>query len=455
MNNSKLPRRQRSWWKRPSTWLVGLILPLCAILGGFWARELSAKRQAQQLLSELRLKGKPVDNASMELKFVSTTSSENTLAWSEAAYAASGWASTMGQDLPHFGMSSTPASAFIDGAWPEAERVGEFLTHLQPLLQRLHEAADKTSGPVWQPIHFDGFYTLLGSIQERRSLSRLLVLDFDYAVFVKDRERALRNLKTARAAITAYQWDAFLVAELVNLAQTGLMYASIGKSLQSDMWTASDLNELKRLVGPPIDVASRWPKLYEFELAASLATINSTADLGSDFGQLNMVVSRMAKLPSSQLRFLDDMQRIGALGQNDLEQLLKSTANLDRPENRGLIASMLATGVRQFARAYVNAEESRRTLLTAIALKQYKLSQGSYPAKLDQLLEESKMDVTRAELEGIDHSPLGYQLDGQIAFLWNTRPANNDLGKITAELPEFNSETGYSKDHYGTLITLR
>lgn len=420
MNNFKSQAVPRSWWNRPTLWLACWLLPALVILAGFLLREWTAQNAVQQRLEELRLVGKPIDNASMELVFVSSTSTHNTVAWNEVAYLASGWASTMGQDLPYLAGQSLPVAALVDGQWPESARANEFLLLLEPFFRRLHELADKSSGPVWQPIQFSGVGTLLGSIQESRSIGDLLALDFDYAVFVKDRQRAVRDLKTMRAVIEAYNWDTFFVVELASFARTHVLHDAIARSLQADLWSAEELVTVRSLVAPPIDVAKRWSKIFDFELAASLATIRDASNWPAEYGTQGLFMGPFSRLPSSQLRFLQDMQQIQLLGQNDLKTLWEVCRSFDQHRNHGTIASIYAPAVGSIAKSYVSQEESRRILIAAIALKCYQLRHGSYPGKLDAVLEDKGIEITRTELEGVNHAPIGYQVDGQQAYVWNS-----------------------------------
>ncbi|MFO0940597.1 MAG: hypothetical protein U0930_07500 [Pirellulales bacterium] len=468
MSKSPNPAGMRSSWSIPSTWVALFLTAIVVAVGSFVLREFVAKQQVANRLEEIRRSGAPTDDASMESLFTTVANTDNSVAWNELGFLASGWVSTMGHDLPAFGNEVTPATAYTDGTWQSGDRVGELLEQIQPLIQQVHSAADKTNGPVWQPIHFDGFNTLLGPIQEARSISRLLQLDYEYAVFIKDRQRALRDLKSSCAAIRAYQWDMFLVGELVNIAQMGMVYNSVGQSLKSPMWTIEDLNELKSMFDKPIDLNSRWNKLIATERAAalpSLTDIENTASMlaavrgnNNDFGSSIFVWA--AKLPSSQLRLLKDFDEFKVVGKSSLENILHESSKIDQQGSRGILSSLVSPSVTALARVYINMEESRRMLLAAIALKQYKLSHGAFPMNLEELLSDSTLSITRGELEGVDHTLFRTRLyDAQTIVIWNTRSINgygNSLPSFDAEIPKHDKNSGYPSDgRYGTVISFQ
>lgn len=449
-------------------WVTGLFIVIAIATGGFALREFSASQQFANRLEEIRRSGMPIDDASLESMFTTVTNTDNSVAWNEVGFLASGWVSTMGHDLPAFGSTTTPASAFLAGDWPAGQRVGELLEQIQPLIQQIHLTADKTNGPVWQPIHFDGFNTLLGPIQEARSISRLLQLDYEYAVFTKDRQRALRDIKSSLAAIKAYQWDAFLVAELVNIAQIGMLYNSVGQSLKSPMWTIEDLNDLKQMFDKPIDANSRWTRSCASELAAALSTVTSIQNTGSTFpvtGRTNDNFGTSfflwaAKLPSSKLRLLNDFDAYKSVGTASLENILRESSKVDQQGSHGILSGLLVPSFEAVARVYVNMEESRRVLLAAIALKQFKLSHGDFPKGLEELLGDPSLGITRGQLEGVDHALFGYKyFESQPVFIWNTRLIVGNgasLSRFDADPPKHDSDSGYpTESRYGTVISLQ
>lgn len=460
MSESIKPTTKRSWWNKPSAWVGGFFLVVAAMIVVFAMREFSAKQEFTRRLEEIRKSGAPTDDASLDAMFNTITTSDNSVGWNEFSNLASGWVSTVGYDLPCIGSGVTPVSAYTDGDWPMGERVGELLQQIQPLLQQVHEVADNTNGPVWQPIHFDGFNTLLGPIQEARSISRLLQLDYQYAVYTKDRQRALRDVKSSLAAIKAYQWDSYAVAEFVNIAQMGMVYNSVEHSLKSSMWTVEDMRELAKMFDKPIDLKSRWSKVSSTELAAALALIQRELNEPSGLRIESSVFVWAAKLPSSQLRLLQDFQAYQSVGNASPDNILFEANKIDQQGVRGMLSGAVIPSTTQIARVYINMEEARRMLVTAIALKQFKLTHGEFPLNLELLLNDSTLGITRGELEGFDHRLFRFKHnDAQSVFIWNTRPVvgvTDLLPGFDQDIPKYDKDSGYPLDgRYGTVVELR
>ncbi len=448
---SSQPNNQRSWIRKPVTWLAITLTVLIGLLAGVVGRELIAKRQLNQQLSDLKAKGVPVDNSTMESYFVSTTSTENSVEWRAlSGVFASSWIFTLGADLPYVGNKSTPAKALRGEEWSDAAKAEEFLKELTPWMERLHQAAEKTKRPVWHPIHFNGWSTLLGPVQESRSFSRVLSLDFDYALYSKDRERAIQDLKTLRSSAEAYHWDAFVVSELVYEAQVLMFYQAIFRSMRSSIWNADDLQELKSLVGERQDFEDRWTRLQQNEMAMSLAGLDSD-DVA--LTEISGPMRWFAKLPSSKLRFVEESLQAREIGSGGLMGIAL-TKQPQEMGKYGILSQMLASSRTSLARAMLNLEESRRLAHAAIAIKQYKLLHGSFPQSLEILQKEAQLGLAASCIQGVDQSPFGYRQKGDTAWIWNTRAIGNEFSPIPQELPEHDPNTGEVRGTFGTAVVI-
>lgn len=448
---SNKPINQRSWIRKPVTWLAITLTVLIGLLAGVVGRELIAKRQLNQQLSDLKSKGVPVDNSTMESYFVSTTSTENSVEWRAlSGVFASSWIFTLGADLPYVGNKSTPTKALRGEEWSDAAKAEAFLKELTPWMERLHQVAEKTKRPVWHPIHFNGWSTLLGPVQESRSFSRVLSLDFDYALYSKDRQRAIQDLKTLRSSAEAYHWDAFVVSELVYEAHVYMLYQAIFRGMRSSIWNADDLQEIKLLVGERQDFEDRWTRLQQNEMAMSLAGLDSD---DVSLAEMPEPMRWFAKLPSSKLRFVHESLESRYVGSGGLLGI----AMAKQPEEMGkygMISQMLASSRTSLARAMLNLEESRRLAHAAIAIKQYKLLHGSFPQSLEILQKEAQLGLAASSIQGVDQSPFGYRQTDDTAWVWNTRPTGNEFTPIAKELPEHDPNTGEVQRAYGAAVII-
>jgi hypothetical protein len=83
------------------------------------------------------------------------------------------------------------------------------------------------------------------------------------------------------------------------------------------------------------------------------------------------------------------------------------------------LAGLLAPASAQCLEAEVRSEETRRWTLTAVAIRQFKLKNGKWPKKLNEL-ESVGLKVT--DYTDTEKNVFGYQVEGDKAFLWKRHP---------------------------------
>lgn len=412
IRSSKLAR---PLWRQPLLWvlvMLGIGLGGLSVLG---FQQLQANRDYQQRISKLRSSGIPVDNETLDAHFAANTSKTHTSDWNRACRALdNSWISVLAQELPFVGSGEFPKSALSDGQWADAGLVEDFLERLAPSMTELHALADSiVEVPIWQPMHFDGFATLLGPLQESRSIMNVLLLDYHYALFHRDRNRALRDLKTMRVNVEAYGWKTFFVGELIYLGLVGLHRNAIQVSLQTDIWTEEDLQELIKQVGPSRDLTKVWPKVIASERAMALASLSGS---GEYFGETPWMEFAM-KLPTARRDYLLAMERASALSTADMQQFLTQAIDFEKSKNRGIVADMLTPAVVGMADALAKSEDDRRLTRLALAVKHFRLSQGRLPNSLAELVQKQTLGITSSDLLTIDQLPLGYSVEGDSAQL--------------------------------------
>ena len=186
-------RSKRVNWIATICLIPVLLFALFLCLFGY--REARAYRELNDKLNAIRQAGEPIDNASLETHFEKTTHKGGTVAWSEALMLARS-ANAISNGLPIVGVANLPRDFRPGVEWPEEPRVAEFLREIRPLFKKI-DAAAAFPMPVWTPIDFNGFSTTLEVYQESRSLARILDLDTSYALFHKESERALKDIRNA------------------------------------------------------------------------------------------------------------------------------------------------------------------------------------------------------------------------------------------------------------------
>jgi hypothetical protein len=304
-----------------------------------------------------------------------------------------------------------------------------FLDEAQPVISQITKL--RTTGkPVWQPIHFDGFNTLLPSLQNSRSVMYLLGLEFNYALHVVDRERAMRAIEAMQNCIDAYDFTFCYVAKLINIACVQQQYMAIRASLASSIWTEEDLSRLMALVKQPPDVQSEWKDTMDGELAMAMhSDLNDLMYFDSQsqrfVSDTRWLLSQGWKLPSVRKYVWDQTQKFRNMADEGLDGLSDRTAKAET----SLVAEangswngtmlMLASGSRSsVAKAFEGHDMLRRLTLSSIAMKRYRMEKGQWPSKLDDLAAYGLSERDWQEKSG---SPFGYHIeeDGKAALLWS------------------------------------
>ena len=250
----------RTTLKRRLKWigLVSLIpiVLLIAIVGFIGYRETIASGELKAKLEELRQAGEPIDDESMATYFEKISNKEGTAAWTEIL-TLSRAAISFSDKLPVVGVRNLPTDLRPGSEWPDEPRVAEFLQEVRPVIQRIFKA-DEFPQPVWMPIQFNGFRTLLPEIQESRTVARILYLDAIHALYHSDDDRALQDIHALRSVAQAFDWDAFIVAKLVSIAIHGMHRELINRSLSMDVWNHEQLTTLSNQVIHPYDASKAW-----------------------------------------------------------------------------------------------------------------------------------------------------------------------------------------------------
>ncbi len=442
--------------KLPSIrWLVPLVcLPLLAFViyvGWLGSRDYQASRELEALIAPIRAAGEPLGDAWLEQHFRQTTSSEGTAAWSEISMLSTsiGWSAI--NELPIVGNGKTLRTLEAGAKWEADALVDDFLEQARPLFGLLYDAA-KYQMPVWQPMEFHGIETLLPELQDSRQIQRLLQLDFEHAIVHSDTERALRDLQAMLTTADAYDWNMFLVGQLVNIALHGLHHQSIQRSLYADVWSAEQLEQLMAQVRQPLPLEKSWNATIESEKVMSLSAVSGSRSLP---GEVELALSAESKL--ALLRMYAEIQ---ALAATPVGQLTRKAAELE--ENwqhrspvlgRDILASMLIPAVAGYANAFERSERSRRMVFTALGVKRFQLANSRWPKQLQELSQVglSPEDWT---LPGI--GPLGYAIepDGKTACVWAIGEKDRMEGGyvVRSQCPDYAEGELEKVQYYLTLI---
>lgn len=458
MNVNRAPQPLRPLISRlPSIrWLVPLVcLPLLAfVIYAAWLgyRDHQASRELDALIAPIRAAGEPLGDAWLEQHFRQTTSSDGTAAWSEIIMLSTsfGWDATGG--LPIVGRGKSLRTLEVGAKWEVDALVDDFLEQARPLFDLLYDAA-KYPTPVWQPMEFQGIVTLLPELQDSRQIQRLLQLDFEHAIVHSDSDRALSDLQAMQTTAEAFDWDMFLVGELVNIALRGIYYASIQRSLYANVWSAEQLEKLTAQVSQPLPLAQSWNASVETEKALSLAYVSGSRPPQ----EVEFLLSAESKL--DLMRRYDEIQALSGAPLGDLTRRADELEGdwKSRQTNVGAdaLGSMLLPAVAAYANAFERLERTRRMVLTSLAIKRFQLAKDRWPEHLQELTQVglSPEDWT---LPGIGSLGCAIERDGKTACVWAV--GQNDPGNagnqyvVASQCPDYADDKLENVQYYLTLI---
>lgn len=423
-------KRKSPWYGRLFT--VGLVLVaiLLAIAFPLVWHELDCKRQLDGQLQQARSMGIPVDNESLTRRYREQSTEEGSQEWGEVLALVSNRIITSRVswfDSPEYTSDDAKPNDF-KGSEKYYETMNHFLEEAKPVIAQVKKLKS-TGKPVWQRIRFEGMNTLLPSLQNSRSVMHLLSLEFDYALHVADRERAIQALDAMQNCIDAFNSDFCYVANLVNVACEFIQYGRIRESLASSMWTDEDLVGLMKRIGEPIDIRSVWQNSLDGELAMAMETDFYDGDLsGMDAPRLvtdmRGLLRRAWKLPSVRKYVWDQTQKYRNIADEGLDGLSTRTQKIDdamiaemKDSMHASLLAQMSGSKNQVAKAWERFDMMRRLTLTALALKRYRMDKNSWPAQLGEL---EAYGLSERDWHETKFSPFGYHVeeDGKTALLW-------------------------------------
>ncbi|MCO6457849.1 MAG: hypothetical protein J5I93_21295 [Pirellulaceae bacterium] len=423
---------------RPGGYFLLAVVPL--ILIAVWllvaaVQQQQAAASVRAELERLRAAGRPVDNGSLQRWFAQHASREGTRSWHELLRLVAAAPARPGSpsDLPYLGNAQPPAEITPDGAWDDEPAVAEFLLAMRPVIQQMH-AAGQHPAPVWQPVEFRGYETLLEELQNSRQVVRLLQLEVEHAVYRRDAERAYRALRTMEQAAAQFDWQFCIVGELVQIALRDTHRTMILRCLAVDIWDPEQLRGMAEQVGPPRELATRWANVLNGERALLLSSLEDSKFWLTDESPsaLNHWVLR---LPSTRNQLLEQFRALDGLAAEDPATLARRADQWERDLAResGARRSLLRLperlelhllpAISGLAGALERDETSRRFTLTALAIKQYEMSAGDWPEQLEQIDQLEASGLRTGERRTVSGGGFGYERHGSEALLWYVPPA--------------------------------
>ena len=230
---------------------------LVAIVSTFAWREIAAARELNEDRRRVRRAGRPVDRESLAAWYRSQTSTEGTVEWSEILTLA--YSQFISNRMQLFQKESLDPP-FPEGSQEYYDHLKDFLREVQPVIERIR-AVGTLKKPVWIPIQFDEYWDRLYA---SRSVLQLLSLEFESAVHEGDSSRAIQSLETMLDSVVAFDWNLGSISTYLSMGQRHMLYDSVTKSLEVDLWDEAQLVSLKEMIRP-LDLNAVWQKVLDVD----------------------------------------------------------------------------------------------------------------------------------------------------------------------------------------------
>ena len=400
------------------------ILALFVFIVFICYRESIASSELKQKLDKMRLAGEPFDNDSMARFYEKITHKEGTKAWTEVLELsrASSAIQIASMDLPIVGVGKFPFDLTPGGNWPDEPHVAEYLREVRPVIQRIQKA-DEFPKPVWMPIHFDGFSTLLGPIDYSRTTVRILELDAIYALYHKEGDRALSDIVAMRSVADAFDWRICLITNFVSVALNGMQWSTINRSLSMNVWSEEHLTALSAQVNQPYEVTNAWRSALSGERGMAYPSLVDFSVFDSQMYR-NNILYKLPILPSTRLSILsayDELQHCAEIGENRLASRVDKVttetvlANGLVSQKNLYLASLLPSST-VAAQAYDNQEVYRRLTYTSLAIKRFQIRNKRWPEKLSEL---SDVGLLHKDWTTTEKQPFGFEVESECAYVWS------------------------------------
>lgn len=418
---------------RPVVWLKRLFLAACLLIlvAVVWIAitQLLAARELSRFTEELSRRGIPVDNASLATALEKKTHPEGSQLLSDILKL-SHWGDSLAgvdslpivgtqfADNPKLDQSIMRWKEWPSDAVPE-QLVSDYLKEMEPMLV-LFEQLEKMPMPVRLDLEIDGMNTILEPVQDARNVMGLLSLEAHYAIFKKDKPRALRAIQSMVTLKNAIDSRSFLVSELVVVALQGVLFNTIQESMTFEFWNEDEVKRLREIVEKQRARAFPWRETLEFERALALASLKSN----DSYRFSGMKLDAIPKLPTAKLKLMklyDQIIETNALPlenqRRKLEEIERNQVSLRQVfDGYAILASLLMPSSYTISQVAVTSEDNARLASLACSIRQFQLANKRWPTDLNEL---TTIGVPENLLSTSDRGRFGYEVEDSKAWLWS------------------------------------
>ncbi len=430
----------RQWW-----YLGSIIVPIALLVGllfvGLW-QEWSARQQVSALLAQRKQRGEPTDNESLAQQFDAKTDHARALRLQRLADAAISIerlyeVAMLSEKWDDIGKLVPP-----NEEWKMTPVLESYSRDAQPIVAEAREIL-ASAEPIWIPIIFQDYETLLAGAQTTRSIVRVLAYEARAAYHAGDHQRVIDTLALIPKLADAIDYQNFLVTELVRIALIGVHHGLVRESLSHDYWSVDEIALLTQQLEPTAGREEAWRSTIASEaaMAGSFLGIDDGTVMGHYDGMNMNAIAPFGFAPSQQLQLLNAFEQWAEQpsdfesGETDrerwkddggLQRMHTSTSLLAVPiANGDVVCGVVWPSSQAYTRAQARTHRERRWTRCALAIKQFQIQQQRWPKSLEEL---TQVGLTRSDWMAKPDMPFGYQVatDNSHALLWTNAPDGSD-----------------------------
>lgn len=199
------------------------------------------------------------------------------------------------------------------------------------------------------------------------------------------------------------------------------------KSLEFDVWTADDLKQLRAIVDVPSDPDTAYLKNLS-NCRAQFFDFIDQVDSNVVARRGNELMHPFGIAPSherSQLLLFNQAEQLRTLGTRDATDAAESIERNSHAFSLLAVPLARANWINGYRTVWLENSAkyawkslmNKRRVITAIAIKQFKLQEGRWPESLDEL---TKVGLTSSDWKIVGNQDFGYRVveDGKAVLLW-------------------------------------
>lgn len=406
----------------------------------------AAQIEAERTIANLNTRGAPVDAKSSKATYDSRTYPEDAEAWMKIfnQMNSQGFRDQTKDIFPFNPNKRLETQAELENQLALQRK----LVHDNAnLLNTIHELASHR-----KPVRFDIEFDVSSSrdyITGFLHLIRLQVCEFQVRLADGDSSLIQQSLISQFDAISVSQGEFLTIDQLITSAMKRELLLNVKKVVESNLMRQQDLEQiLVNLQALPIEI-QHWRENVQYERAFLLAYFRQAIpdqtqvilkeadkDLGlathKDLMHFLYFMDRYENVDWSTWKTAkDSLEEIEA----DLRNASSSASMLEKHnwQNTSILTRSTpilgATSWSSYAQDLAQSQSEQNQALVACALRLYQMKHGSFPDRLEQLVDvgiDPKLYLSMADL------PFGYECQDKTAYLWG--PIRDNDGEFPFEI---------------------